>query len=139
MLVDDQGRPFVVGVAGKADAVPVVPPPPAKASLLSLLVANLFCPGLGTWRQGRKLRAFFILAGLLLCVMLWVQEALPIYQQTMTMAAKGNPARIAAQMQVKLDAIIWYEVGMALFAYSFLDVILVFYGSRRKEESGNRV
>ncbi|NLI77384.1 MAG: hypothetical protein GX442_13205 [Candidatus Riflebacteria bacterium] len=134
MLVDDRGRPFVVGVAGGDGASPrpdaagraaAGAPPPPRPSLWSLMLANLLCPGLGTWRLGRRLRGFVIGAGLILAVLLYAQEALPIYAKVMQDALRGHMRAFSADQQAALDAIVWHQVAIGLFLYSFVDVWLV--------------
>lgn len=128
MLVDDQGRPFVVGVAGSEGSGPrpaAGEPTPPRPSLWSLMLANLLCPGLGTWRLGRRLRGFLIGAGLVLAVLLYAQEALPIYAKVMQDALKGRMQAFSADQQAALDAIVWHQVAIGLFLYSFVDVWLV--------------
>lgn len=141
MLVDDQGRPFVVGVDGGDGSGPrpaatgpaagstVQPtagePTPPRPSLWSLMLANLLCPGLGTWRLGRRLRGFLIGAGLVLAVLLYTQEALPIYAKVMQDALKGRMRAFSADQQAALDGILWHQVAIGLFLYSFVDVWLV--------------
>ncbi len=142
MLVDGQGRPVVVGPGGQvppSDASPGGPAPSSTTgadqggpSLMSGLLANLVCPGLGSWRMGHRMRGILIGAGMILAVLLYAQTAVPIYQKMLTQVLRGRKAVLTAEQQAELDDIIWHKVAVGLFVYSFVDVWLLYRPPPRK-------
>jgi|GEM_PF-4669432 len=68
------------------------------------------------------------MAVLLLVVLLWAQEALPLIQKVVNQAMKGHISTTGSEISEQMENIIWYKAAFVLFIYSFIDVILVYKG-----------
>jgi len=106
-----------------------------EVKIEAALLANLFLPGLGSWRLGAKKRGGLIMAVMIFCVL---------------MAGWSYASSLSSQIDAALDIanddaldasfnssgiFIWLVLAFAAFIYSFVDIYLL---ARNQKKTVNR-
>ncbi|HNV71531.1 MAG TPA: hypothetical protein PKO06_17635 [Candidatus Ozemobacteraceae bacterium] len=132
-LVDPQGRRLT-----QDDARRLIQSPRQTAetsvSLGSALAANLFCPGLGSWKLGSRLRGAVVGVVTLLCITFAVSAYANAFQSEFGKAMRtGRTKALEAKLNEAQDNL-WAQAAFWLYVYSFVDVGLIWAGSQKRSE-----
>lgn len=137
MLIDENGKPL--SAPAPQQKTPSNPP-----SLLWLLFLTLLCPGYGAIKLGRRGRGWLILGGVILAMLLWTMDAVPIVQEIVkkTVSMKIGEAYAIRELTEKLQSGVWYHLFYYLYLYSFVDLLLIYpwsSGSKPDQKPKNPV
>ena len=110
------------------------PPTPSVPSLWRLLLANLWCPGLGAWRLGNRWRGGIVFLIIMVASLLWAADAV---QKADAIGKKLAKARSTKGLEKELDGLrdsVWVDIAAWTYGLSFVDLLLLFF-TRRESES----
>ncbi len=102
-----------------------------EASLVSSIVANLFLPGIGTWKLGARKRGAIIMVFMLLCtIMGGLSYVSSMNSQLDAALDMQDDAAFEASFNSSGNSY-WMFFSGLIFVYSFVDIFLV-YRSKKK-------
>jgi hypothetical protein len=105
-----------------------------EVGLGQALLGNLFCPGMGSWKLGGRVRGGLLFAVITMCVVFYAMDYMDVINSEIAEAmnegnASGLEAKIAGLAHNR-----WRSMAFWLYCYSFLDVYLVY----RSKSQGDR-
>lgn len=95
--------------------------PKELPSQMKLFILNLVWPGGGDWALGEKLRGAVLCAVVLIALLGYCNEVLPVIQKAMDMAAKGNLSAIERLEKQLNSGSVWTYVFTIGYILSFID------------------
>lgn len=95
-------------------------------SLLGAMVANAFCPGLGAWKLGSRLRGSVICLLILGCMAMYGMAYADAFNSEFSKAMKSGKTKALEKKMTEVGQNPWGTAGFWLYVYSFVDVWLFF-------------
>ncbi|MBF0409127.1 MAG: hypothetical protein HQM10_17395 [Candidatus Riflebacteria bacterium] len=89
------------------------------------MLANLFCPGLGSWRLGEKKRGAIIFGVVTVCVCFCAMDYVAVINQEIVEAMKEHSTKGMEENLTRLENNFWGTISFWTYLYSFLDVYLI--------------
>lgn len=130
-VVDVQGRSITVEAAkklvqsgSKAGG--------AELSLARALTANLFCPGLGAWKLGSRVRGAVMCAAVFLCVWSAVSSYVNVFQSEFGKAMRTGKTKALETKLNEAQGTPWSQAAFWLYLASFIDVGLIWWLKERR-------
>jgi len=103
-----------------------------EPTLLSALVANVFMPGLGSWRLGAKFRGAVIVLSMIACISMAGMNYVSGISRQMDAAFETRDDVAFDASFSSTENTTWVTLSAVIFAGSFVDIFLIYAQKKRK-------
>ncbi len=133
-VVDEHGKQITAEVARKRVQSGSHAGSP-DVSLAGALLANLFCPGLGAWKLGSRVRGAVVCAAVFLCVWMAVSSYVNVFQSEFGKAMRTGKTKVLETRLHEAQGTPWATASFWLYVASFVDTGVLWWLREKRRSS----
>lgn len=110
----------------------------SRPGMLRAMILNLFCPGMGAWKLGHRLRGAVFFCLITASLLVYMGQVMPVIQHRVNQAIMSGKTGALNTLQSDLESNPWMDVAFWLYVLSFFDIYYLITNNPSGDKPGEK-